>query len=1351
MPSWKKVILSGSDAALNNLNVTNSITASVISASQFTGSLFGTASNVLIATSSLFVSFPILFDRLGVIAKDSVDADFTYNPNSGRFFVNEISSSAITSSLFGTSSWANNSISSSYVLSSSYSLSSSFATSASNVVSSSYSNTVNILNNSINRVLTAGGPGNAINAEQNFTFTGNDLFLTASYNQKGDMVVINSIGTAFKLEKEALGSIVAQLGDIDNGSSGTILVVDDTNRLIGIKFDNGAVSHVFDGTGLNLQGNLIAGVDEFSAHSITGSVGIDGGPVEIRGNLAVTNIIQTSKLTGSFISNDGNNRIVTSDGDGTFTAESGLTYTPGLLNVSGSTNITGSLTVTGTGSFNVLKVNYISASVIYTTGSNILGDQTTDTQILSGSVYVVGPNFTWNNSTVITSGVTSSMSVLSASYASSSTSASYALNATSASYALSSSYALNATSASYASTASSANSFIVRNSLTASGLNYPSADNGEFSFIQTDGNGNLSLQYVNTLYETVYNGEATQLDKGTPVYISGSQGANSIAYRADAGNPSKMPVVYVTADNIASADTGRAIALGLITGVNTTGYPGGTEIYVGVGGGWTSTRPTGSAIVQVLGYVTREGIGGQGVILNPGPANLPNLPSGSVWLGNSGSVPIAVSSASLFVTSASNALTASTAEAIKVTGNNANTTLRPLFTIGNSSFNNTVYTDGSDSITYNPGLDILTLTGSLNILSGSITVTSGSVTVNTGSFIGDLTGTASWAQSASNAVNAQTASYVLNAISSSFASTASYVNTLNQNVIISGGLSTINSLNNFTRNNVDYARPHIYLRRPSGSSQIVVGALSTAVDGTYTPSKGYRFYLTNMASGSGTTSNVTQHLAILENGDVEIDTKSSEQPQNLSGSAKLYVGGNIWATGPITASIVSASSFTGSLFGTASWAQSASNAINAQTASFLPVATYNITASWAQSASNAVNAQTASFLPVGTYNITASWAQSASNAVNSQTASFLPVGTYNITASWAQSASNAINARTASFLPVGTYNITSSWATNALTASFLPVGTYNITASWATNALTASYVNPLRQNVLITGSLNITGGLNVIGTSSLTGSTFITSGALSVNKSGSTVVDIQGSQGTLFTITDTLSGSLFSVNNISGLPILEVFSDDTVIAGGYNQNDFVITGSKVGIGTRTPSDKLTVSGSTNSITQRLTASLYSSESANLTTIGATSGSSLYESGFVKVTTDLGTITEPTYIDMELYKIDSSSVGYYRSTNLIEFTSASFTSRISFNFGGYSVLEGNYGGNNLYSSEGINDITFYTIVNNNGDDTFIEQLNVLYSNLEVELSGSILVVKVKANTSFSGYTYSIFSHYEIFKT
>jgi len=203
------------------------------------------------------------------------------------------------------------------------------------------------------------------------------------------------------------------------------------------------------------------------------------------------------------------------------------------------------------------------------------------------------------------------------------------------------------------------NSLNVTTAFTASGLNYPTIDNGEESFLQTNGSGNLSFQYVKTIYEEIYNGEATTIVKGTPVYVSGSVGAAGRVFRADAGNPTKMPVIYISADNIASAQVGRGIALGLITGVNTTGYPAGTEIYVAVGGGWTSTRPTGSAIVQTLGYVTKEGNGGQGVILNPGPNSLPNLTSGSVWVGNSSSIPTAVTTSSLSVASASFASTAS--------------------------------------------------------------------------------------------------------------------------------------------------------------------------------------------------------------------------------------------------------------------------------------------------------------------------------------------------------------------------------------------------------------------------------------------------------------------------------------------------------------------------------------------------------------------------------------------------------------------------------------------------------------------------------------------------------------------
>ena len=67
---------------------------------------------------------------------------------------------------------------------------------------------------------------------------------------------------------------------------------------------------------------------------------------------------------------------------------------------------------------------------------------------------------------------------------------------------------------------------------------------------------------------------------------------------------------------------------------------------------------------------------------------------------------------------------------------------------------------------------------------------------------------------------------------------------------------------------------------------------------------------------------------------------------------------------------------------------------------------------------------------------------------------------------------------------------------------------------------------------------------------------------LIVQGSGSTILDIQGSQGQLFSVTDSLSGSLFSVNDISGLPILEVFSDSTTLIGDY-LDPMLITTKKV--------------------------------------------------------------------------------------------------------------------------------------------------------------------------------------------
>jgi hypothetical protein len=90
-------------------------------------------------------------------------------------------------------------------------------------------------------------------------------------------------------------------------------------------------------------------------------------------------------------------------------------------------------------------------------------------------------------------------------------------------------------------------------------------------------------------------------------------------------------------------------------------------------------------------------------------------------------------------------------------------------------------------------------------------------------------------------------------------------------------------------------------------------------------------------------------------------------------------------------------------------------------------------------------------------------------------------------------------------------------------------------------------------------------GLIALDDSQITGSLDV-SGSLTINTSGSTVFEIIGSEGQLFAVTDNLSGSLFAVSDVSGLPILEVFSDDTVKIGSFNAEAITVSGSNTTLG-----------------------------------------------------------------------------------------------------------------------------------------------------------------------------------------
>ena len=111
----------------------------------------------------------------------------------------------------------------------------------------------------------------------------------------------------------------------------------------------------------------------------------------------------------------------------------------------------------------------------------------------------------------------------------------------------------------------------------------------------------------------------------------------------------------------------------------------------------------------------------------------------------------------------------------------------------------------------------------------------------------------------------------------------------------------------------------------------------------------------------------------------------------------------------------------------------------------------------------------------------------------------------------------------------------------------------------STNSLGIGTTNPL-QKLHVLGNLLVAAG-------SSTGQ-HITQKAYELN---SGTLSWEGTAGQLFSITNNLtSGSIFSVNDVSGIPSIDVDASGTVSLGAY--------GGNIGIGTTLPTSKLTIQG-----------------------------------------------------------------------------------------------------------------------------------------------------------------------------
>jgi hypothetical protein len=278
---------------------------------------------------------------------------------------------------------------------------------------------------------------------------------------------------------------------------------------------------------------------------------------------------------------------------------------------------------------------------------------------------------------------------------------------------------------------------------------------------------------------------------------------------------------------------------------------------------------------------------------------------------------------------------------------------------------------------------------------------------------------ASYAATASYVLNAQSASYVLNAVSSSFASTiASGLNITASNILVTNTASI--EFLQFVTSSVAFTSGSNLLGANSGDKQTLWGT---------------------------------------------IDLKSGP----------LLISGSTTALGSITAP-----SFTGSLQGTASWANNAitsSYILNAVSSSYAATASYvqnAITASFALNspsstfsssslsssyASSSTSASYATNALSASYALTASFASNALSASNALTASYVLNA---VSSSFSTFAQNTFLASTASYTlytslaDAAIYAQTALYATSSLSASF---ASSSISASYSTNALSASFAS----------------------------------------------------------------------------------------------------------------------------------------------------------------------------------------------------------------------------------------------------------------------------------------------------
>ena len=1008
MPSWKKVITSGSAAALSSLTVTGGITGSLFGTSSWAQNA-ATASFVLQAVSSSFATnannIAVTDTTSGtgpyyLVFADGTTGNRTPRVDSATLTFNATTNTLTVPNLAGTSSWATNAqtasfvataqtasfvtgsnvfgpfgsnsilsasfaVSSSRTVSASFAISSSFSTNASTASIATVASTVTVSTNNENVQFKVPFAATAVSTTGNYGLY-QDSEAVFTYNPTiNTLTVPNLAGTASWASNALTSSFVTGSNVFGPFGSNSI-----TSASFAVSASR-AVSSSFASTSSFLTSNTNAFIQNGNSFGTTALLGTnDNNPLALETN--GTTRMYISSLGDVGIGNTGPSEKLDVEGNiyanGYIQGISAIVSDQSGVSTFGSNSGTRSIRVGRAGTSNDIFITGSSGNVgIGTTTPNAKLD-------VSGSAIVTG-------SLTVTNGITGSLFGTS----------SWAISASNATTA---SYVLQAVSASFASTASYVNTL----------------------------NQNVLITGSATIASTTAGASENTLTLG-PSPAGGTGEGGQLGLNAVGGTYTSASFIDNWQNHIRILRGTNASSDGLIAQwnlqskqMNLSGYISPTAI-PGTVSGLLAFDTSGNIIT------TTTGSGGGGVTINnnvdnyivtaTGTANTLNGESGLQYNGTSLAVTGQVTASGAIISTANGAMYFRGGDDAEFWDINVANTVG-------------IYgQQNADRAGLKLGSSGPTLFGSASNLGiGTITPTSASLTVNGNvwatSFTGSLFGTASYATQALSASFATTASYALTA-SNVQGGTANFIPIWNTATSLSSstiyqsagnigiqntssvypltvGTNTAGGGSDFTvQTNSNAAK--VVLSSQTSNAQIganpqgsyfngmppgasfgssTAGARTTI--GSTLTSAGGGTYINFSTNGANTGLHVTHNygsdlMTVLSSGNVGLNTTTP--------NAILDVNGNAIVTGSLTVT----NGITGSLFGTASWA------LNALTSSFV------------------TTAQTASFVtgsnvygPFGSNSIiSASYAVSAST---STTASYALTSSYNINPTVSGSISN---------------------------------------------------------------------------------------------------------------------------------------------------------------------------------------------------------------------------------------------------------------------------------------------------------------------------------------------------------